>query len=194
MAAFFLLDVHKIKFIFINCSRIVLFTLKLKKMKGFTLIAILFFAVINSGFTQGRANDIPVSKLPADVKEVLVQYVNILRTSNDLDDCAERFLEVAGGSLVNEDGETLRNSIQPFSLKKDFNNVKFYQDPIKITRVNVGYTNGDGFGPSALRGKKYKIWIDKADKKNGMPAPISIVVPEGHETIKTPKVIGIGSL
>ena len=120
--------------------------------------------------------------------------MNILRSSEDIDQCAEKFLEVAGGGLVNEDASALRQDVPQFSLKKDFNDVKFYADPIKITRVNVSISNGDGYGESAIAGKKYKIWIDKADKKNGMPAPISILVPQGHESIKTPKVVGIGSL
>ncbi len=163
-------------------------------MKNFFLASFVVLSSISFVFGQSRANDIPVSKLPSEVKDVLVQYVNILKNSQDLEECAEKFLEVAGGSLVNEDGETLRTNVQPYSLKKDYNGVKFYADPVKITRVNVSYTNGSGLGWSALKGKTYKIWIAKNKKSAGMPAPISIIVPEEHESIKTPKVIGIGSL
>ncbi len=143
---------------------------------------------------QSTRNDIPVKNLPNEVREVLVEYVNILRTSKDLDECAERFTAIAGGTLVNEDGQSLRNTVAPFSLKKDFNNVKWHANPIKITRVNVSTSNGTGYGWSAVRGTVYKVWIDKADKNTGMPAPISIIIPEGHEEIKTPKVVSIGSL
>lgn len=153
---------------------------------------ILGFANLN--FAQTRAGDIPVSGLPSEVKAVLEEYVSILRNSNDLDECAQSVMSVFGGSLVNDDASDLRSSIKPYSLKKDFNNVRWYADPIKITRVNLSYTNGDGYGESAIKGKKYKIWIDKADKKNGMPAPISIFVPEEHPAIQMPKVVGIGSL
>jgi hypothetical protein len=163
-------------------------------MKQFFLSFVFALAAISFAQAQGRANDIPVSQLPAEVKAVLVEYVDILRNSKDLDECAEKFIAVAGGSLVNEDGLSLRSSVQPFSLKKDYNNVKWYANPIKITRVNVSTTNGSGYGESAIKGKVYKIWIDKADKSTGMPAPISIVVPEGHASIKTPKVVNIGSL
>jgi hypothetical protein len=72
--------------------------------------------------------------------------------------------------------------------------VRHYADPIRITRVNLGYSNGSGYGPSAIKGKVYKIWIDKKDPSLGMPAPITIMVPEGHPTIQNPKVTGIGSL
>lgn len=159
------------------------------------MFALIFALVGNFSLqAQGRTNDIPVRSLPKEVKEVLVQYVDILRNSTDLDDCAEKVIAVLGGSLVNDDGTDVRNTVKPFSLKKDLNDVQFYADPVKITRVNVSFTNKDGYGETALRGKTYKIWIDKADKSYGMPAPITIVVPEGHPSIKTPKVIGIGSL
>lgn len=142
---------------------------------------------------QSKRNDIPVSKLPSSVKQVLIKYVKILQSSQSLEDCAQNFVEVAGGSLVNEDGKSLRSSVKPYSLKKDFSNIKFYANPIKITRVNVSQRSS-GFGESAIRGKVYKIWIDKKSGQSGMPAPISILVPEGHASIKIPKVIGIGSL
>jgi hypothetical protein len=49
-----------------------------------------------------------------------------------------------------------------------------------------------GFGESAIAGDWYKIYIAK--KNGSQPAPIQIVVPENHPTIKTPKVMSIGSL
>ena len=163
-------------------------------MKKIILSLLLCFAAFNFISAQTKANDIPTSKLPAEVKAVLEQYVSILRSSADIDQCAEKFLEVAGGGLVNENASALRQDISRFSLNKDFSNVKFYANPIKITRVNVSTSNGDGYGWSAIKGKKYKIWIDKANKANGLPAPITILVPEGHESITLPKVVNIGSL
>ena len=81
-----------------------------------------------------------------------------------------------------------------FSLKKDFDNVKFYADPVVITRVNASPSNGQGMGASAIKGMVYKIWIAKKEGGASMPAPISIMTPDGHATIKTPKVVNIGSL
>lgn len=153
----------------------------------------MFCLGLNLITAQSKANDIPVSKLPKEAKMVLEQYISILRSSADINHCAEKFLEVAGGSLVNENATALRQDVARFSLNKDFSNVKFYANPLKITRVNVSNTNGDGYGASAIKGKKYKIWIEKADKSNGMPAPVTILVPEGHELIKSPKVVNIGS-
>lgn len=143
---------------------------------------------------QSRANDISPRQLPSEVKTVLEQYVQMLRTSESLDALADNLTGIAGGGLVNEDGRSLRGSVKPYSLKKDFQNVKFYANPIKITRVNVAKNRSSGYGPSAIRGTIYKIWIDKSAGQAGMPAPISILSPEGHPAIKSPKVVGIGSL
>ena len=139
--------------------------------------------------------DIPVDQLPPDVKALVQQYVTILRAANgDPEKAAVDFIKIAGGGVVNPDGNALRQDVTRFSLKKDSENVKFYADPIVVTRVNVTDTTGHGFGASAIKGKFYKVWIQKADPKNGMPAPVGVIVPEGHPTIKTPKVDTIGSL
>jgi hypothetical protein len=84
--------------------------------------------------------------------------------------------------------------VQPFSLKKDFENVKFYANPAQITRVAKLRSKTSGFGDSAITGESYKIWIAKKEGTSGLPAPTTILVPEGHKTIKVPKVIAIGSL
>jgi hypothetical protein len=78
-------------------------------------------------------------------------------------------------------------------LKKDHDNIKFYKQPVEITRVNKTASNGQGFGASTIKGQVYKIWIAKCASGAGLPAPVSIMIPEGHATIKTPKVVNIGS-
>ena len=157
-------------------------------------VLLLFLAIhfTNSLMAQSKLNDIQVKDLPSSVKTVLDKYVEILNIA-DLDQCATKFIEIAGGGLVNEDGTSLRTTIKPYSLKKDHADIKFYQQPVKITRVNKSVSNGDGFGVSAIKGTVYKIWIAKKDGVAGMPAPVSIMIPEGHATITSPKVVGIGS-
>jgi len=154
---------------------------------------------ISSSFimAQSKTYDISVSELPTEVKTVLVQYVDLLRNSGSIDEVATHFTKIAGAGLVNESATniTLRSDIKQYSLKKDFDGIKFYANPIVITRVNSSPTpSTQGFGESALTGRVYKIWIGKADGQPGMPAPISILVPQNHATIKTPKIVGIGSL
>lgn len=160
----------------------------MKQFKTFFCVSIFLFSL--SLFSQ--AKDIPVETLPADVKSILEKYVNILRNSGSLEAAAVQFKEIAGGSLVNEDG-SLRSTVAQFGLKKDFNNIKHYANPIQVTRVNVTYSNKDGYGKTAIKGKVYQIWIAKDDPAKGMPAPIRVLVPEGHDSITTPKVTNIGS-
>ena len=166
-------------------------------MKKLTFIVLVFILV--SALTafeasaQSRRDDISVKQVPSSVINVLYKYTEVLK-SESLEKCAEAFLAIAGGGLVNPAGTALDIDLTRFSLKKDYENFRFYALPLKITRVNRRYSNGDGYGESAIAGWVYKIWIAKKKGVNGMPAPISIMVPENHPTIRAPKVIGIGSL
>jgi hypothetical protein len=162
-------------------------------------IIICFSLIFSSQFmtAQSTTYDLPVNELPSDVKSVLVEYVDMLRNSASLDEMAINFTKIAGGGLVNESATSisLRSTIKEFSLKKDYTGIKLYAYPIVITRVNSNPTaSAQGFGESAIMGRVYKIWIGKADGQPGMPAPISILVPQNHSSIKTPKIVGIGSL
>lgn len=150
-------------------------------------------AAASPAAAQSRRYDIDPDDMPPSVRKVLERYVEILRTSGDLDTCAERFIAIAGGGLVNEDGKSLRSTVKPYSLKKDFQNIKFYAHPIVISRVAKLRPSTSGFGPSAIRGDQYKIWIDKKKGEAGRPAPVTIMVPQKHKTIRTPKVVRIGS-
>jgi hypothetical protein len=159
------------------------------------LLLFVAFMMLISGnllFAQTKEDDIPVNQLPETVKAVLDNYIDALN-SLTLDDCAKNFLAIAGGSLVNDDASALAQTIKDMSLKKDFNDIKFYKQPVEITRVNKTYSNGLGYGVAATKGYVYKIWIQKKDPSQGMPAPVSILLPDEGQYVKTPKVIGIGS-
>lgn len=133
-------------------------------------------------------------QVPGPVRGALDQYVQILATSRSLEEAVQRVTPIAGGGLVNEDGRTLRNTVPPYSLKKDWQNVRFYVQPPRITRVQVQPGKAMGFGPSAIRGTVYKVWIAKREGQAGMPAPISIMLPEPHPFVNGPRIVGIGSL
>ena len=158
-------------------------------MKKLSLIII---AIFTFGFVNAQQRDIPVSELPKEVKQVVDEYVKILSTSKTLDEAAERFFPIAGGGLVNPAGTKLRGSVKPYSLKKDFQNIKSVKIPIVIARVAVRHTGQAGFGKSALAGDWYKIYLEKVPG-GGRPAPVHVVYPKGHPTIKTPKVTQGGS-
>lgn len=166
----------------------------MKKLLSVVLVLVMVFGLTAfEASAQGKRDDIPVNQLPAEVLVVLNEYAKIL-SSETLEKCAEAFLSIAGGGLVNPAGTALDIDLPRFSLKKDYENFKFYAMPLEITRVNKRHSNGDGYGDSAIAGWMYKIWIAKKKGTAGLPAPITIMVPENHPTIKSPKVIGIGSL
>lgn len=132
--------------------------------------------------------------IPEPVATALATYLHVLRTSATVDECAARFTPLAGGGLVSEDGRALRQDVPRFSLKKDFESVRFYADPPRITRVEVRKGQSDGYGASALRGTLYRIWVAKAQGQPGMPAPVAILDPEPHPFVRGPRVVGVGSL
>ncbi len=136
--------------------------------------------------------EIEADEVPADVMEVLEQYVSILRNSESIDACAENFEAVAGGRLMTANG--LRSSVKPTALTKDFNHVQHYAAPVRITRVQKHTNRKNGYGELELKGTVYKIWIDKKSKDLGVSAPISIIDPHDAAGANTPKVIHIGSL
>ncbi|MEZ4225714.1 MAG: serine/threonine-protein kinase [Polyangiaceae bacterium] len=132
--------------------------------------------------------------LPKPVLLVLKEYVSLLRDSPDLEECAKRFLRIAGGVLVTEAGTELVTTVKRFSLRRDFDNIKTYAYPPRITRVTKSTSKASGFGPSMIRGEVYQIWLAKKAGAGGLPAPISILWPREHASIKQPKIIAIGAL
>ena len=163
-------------------------------MRYSSLFLLLLLASPLSLFSQSRTYDIDKEDLPVEVEKALIKYVELLRSDIGLNKVSQAFVGLAGGSLVNEDGQSLRSSVKPYSLKKDYQNIKYYAYPLRITRVNRSPTpRSSGYGASAIQGTVYKIWIDKAEGQNGLPAPVSILVPEGHPSIHQPKIVGIGS-
>jgi hypothetical protein len=156
------------------------------KKLGLTTISIVFASALL--FAQNKADDIPVGDLPADVKAVVDAYAKLLKESRTIDEAAAAFKPLAGGSLVNDNGSLTSNTVQ-FGFKKDFNNFKHYQYPVVITRVNKTISRGEGYGPQKIAGPRYKIWIAKDDPAKGMPAPVSIIAPEGA----APRIVNVGS-
>lgn len=161
-------------------------------MRNFILLLIFCFPILLTA--QKNKKTMENSSLPNEVKDLLTEYIKLLHQSKNLEDLAIQFLHLAGGNLVNENGNTLRPNIMGYSLKKDFESANLYQFPPQITRIVISEVAGEGYGASALAGKKYKIWIDKKAGAKGMPAPVQIIVPQNHSFIKKAKIVGIGSL
>jgi hypothetical protein len=160
----------------------------MKRTSAITIMFLAFFLL--PGLAGAKQKDIPLDQVPKDVIEVLNTYLKILTTSASLDECGTRVAKIAGGHMVNKNGLISRD-VMEFSLKKDFQNARFYQVPAVITRVVFMEDDYDGFGPTLIQGDRYKIWIAKKKGVPGMPAPIPVMKPKTG----APKIVSnVGSL
>jgi hypothetical protein len=123
-------------------------------------------------------------------KLVLQKFIDIL-LEPDFNIAAEKALQVIHKSDFNNSGEALKSDRLQFSFKKAWQNAKFYQNPIKITRVQKTNLSGIGFKDTAENGTSYKVWVGKKKGANGMPALIYVFFPAGGGE---PKIHDYGSL
>ena len=161
--------------------------MKISKAVSFIMLTLV---LVWAGSTMAAQTDIPKEQVPRDVIEVLNKYLQILSTSKSLDACAVQVAKIAGGHMLSLSG-AISGDVLPYSLKKDYDNVKFYKVPAVITRVVRMDDDYDGFGPTLIQGTRYKIWIAKKDGVAGLPAPIPVLKPKKG----SPKIVTIiGSL
>ncbi|HOR44505.1 MAG TPA: hypothetical protein PK624_06895 [Spirochaetota bacterium] len=162
-------------------------------MKLFKKFVFLIFAISVFSSIYPQRKDIPVEEVPFAVIKVLNQYLKILSESPTLEDCAKNIYPLLGGGLLSSDGKKVSSDTIQFSLKKDYNNVKFYSVPAEITRIQLNKNSYDGFEKTYIEGDIYKIWVKKKEGVAGMPAPIPVIVPKNDP--EHPRVIStIGSL
>ncbi len=162
-------------------------------MKQFKKLIIFVFVISVFSSIYPQRKDIPVEEVPFAVIKVLNQYLKILSESPTLEDCTKNIYPLLGGGLLSSDGKKVSSDTIQFSLKKDYNNVKFYSVPAEITRIQLNKNSYDGFEKTYIEGDIYKIWVKKKEGVAGMPAPIPVIVPKNDP--EHPKVIStIGSL
>ncbi len=161
--------------------------MKKTKAVALSMVALL---LLWGGSIHAKQTDIPKEQVPGDVIEVLNKYLKILSTSATLEDCAVKVAKISAGHMLSRSG-SISQDVLPYSLKKDYENVKFYKVPAVITRVVMVPDDYDGYGPTLFQGTRYKIWIAKKDGVAGLPAPIPIIKPKNG----APKIVTtIGSL
>jgi len=129
--------------------------------------------------TNAQKNNIKISDIPEDVKTTLTSYMDILLKSTSPEDAADKLFKagIIAGGLLNTSGTGPSNDIISFSLKKDFENVKFYEFPPVITGVTYTESSYDGWQNTLVEGKHYKIWVNKKAGVQGRPAPVPIIKP-----------------
>lgn len=138
---------------------------------------------------NAQKNNIQISEIPADVKATLTKYMEILSNSKSVQEAAGKLYKagIIGGNLLNVAATGPSDNIIRYSLKKDFDNVKFYAIPPVITGVTFTANKYDGFKKSVIQGAHYKIWVKKKDGVDGRPAPVPIIKPKDG----TPKVVTV---
>lgn len=161
--------------------------MKFKKL--FIIVAILFIFIIIFSSSTLQSSDIPISELPQEISNIVSQYLFVLQNSTTLEEAASKLQNILGGGLLNYQGQISQDTLS-FSLKKDFQNAKLYQYPIKITRVMKILNDYDGYQQTYIEGTGYKVWVAKKDGVAGMPAPIHVIKPNNGSAAK---IIGIGS-
>lgn len=161
----------------------------MKFNKLFIIVASLFIFIIIFSSSALQSSDIAISELPQEISNIVGQYLFILQNSATLEEAASKLQNILGGGLLNTQGKISQDTLS-FSLKKDFQNAKLYQYPIKITRVVKILNDYDGYQQTYIEGTGYKVWISKKDGVAGMPAPVRVLKPKDGSGAK---IIGIGS-
>jgi len=113
-------------------------------MKQFKKFILLIFAVSFFSSIYSQRKDISIEDVPPAVIKVLNQYLKVLSESPALEDCAKNIYPYLGGGLLSSDGKKVSSDTIQFSLKKDYNNVKFYSVPAVITRIQLNKNSYDG--------------------------------------------------
>ncbi|MFN8256129.1 MAG: hypothetical protein U0W24_10600 [Bacteroidales bacterium] len=157
--------------------------------RTFAMATIVMFAF----YMNAQKNNIQISEIPADVKELLGKYLEILSSGKSVEEVANTLYSegIIGGGLLNTSATGPSDDIIRFSLKKDFDNVKFYDVPPVITGVTFTADTYDGYQNTLIKGDLYKIWVKKKNGVNGRPAPIPVLKPKNGKPVV---VSVIGSL
>ena len=84
-------------------------------------------------------------------------------------------------SHYNNAGDNLKDDRLRFSFKKGATDLKFYECPVKITRVRKTATSGIGFKETAEKGSVYDYFLAKKAGVSGLPAQVRVFVNEKGE-------------
>lgn len=132
------------------------------------------------------------TKVQTDARaiELLNNFMQALLIE-DFEESALQVMKYTHKSLWNVDGTNLSKDLRDFSFKKANNNAKFYQVPVKVTRVRETSVTAIGYDETAEKGKVVDYFIAKKAGVNGMPAPVKIFFPADGSA---PKISYMGSL
>lgn len=164
--------------------------LLVKNKMNRVLITLILGLVFMSGIIQSQ--DLAIESFDKKAVEVVNSFIAALNAnSSDEAAAAKACLAYIHKSEFDNSGTGLKQDRMDFSFKKAWQNAKFYQSPVKITRIQKQNVTAVGFASTAQKGTTYKIFIAKKEGVSGLPAPLNILIPEdGSE----PKIYYYGSL
>lgn len=159
-------------------------------MKTFKLISAFFIAISVS--LNLSAQDIQLADFDKRGIEVVNKFMDAINANaTDITAAAKAALPFIHNSEYDASGAALKRDRMDFSFKKAWQNAKFYESPVKVTRIQKQSLTAIGFGATAQAGTSYKVFIGKKAGVAGMPAPLNVFLPaDGSE----PKVHYYGSL
>jgi hypothetical protein len=114
---------------------------------------------------------------------LLTRFVQVMQTEDEglrIQAC----LPYLHSSLLTADGKDLTPDVKNFQFQKASKNAKWYELPVKITRVRP--RSGSDFS-----GREYNYFIARKEDGAGPPASVTVFFPDdGGE----PKILYMGSL
>jgi hypothetical protein len=138
------------------------------------------------------AQDVPLAEFEKSAIEVTQKFMDALNSnSSDISAAAAAAMPFIHKSEYDNSGAALKKDRMDFSFKKAWQNAKFYETPIKVTRIQKQALSGIGFGASAELGVSYKVFIAKKSGVAGMPAALHVFIPKDGGK---PKIHYYGSL
>ena len=148
--------------------------------------------VVAASTTNLQAQDVALAQFDKRGVEVTQKFLDAINSNaTDINAAATAALPFIHNSEYDASGLTLKKDRMDFSFKKAWQNAKFYQSPVKVTRVQKQGISAIGFGATAQKGTAYKVFLAKKSGVAGLPAAVHVFFPEdGTE----PKVYYYGSL
>ena len=127
---------------------------------------------------SAKGQEIQLNKFDKRGVELINSFMNAL-IANATDElaAAKTALPFIHRSEYDNSGTSLKRDRLDYSFKKAWQNAKFYQVPVSVTRVQKQSLTAIGFGATAQAGTSYKVWIAKKSGVRGLPAPLNVFFP-----------------
>jgi hypothetical protein len=151
-------------------------------MRRLFLIALLFAGLSSLAVAALAAESKDATPDPR-AEALLTRFLQALQTEDE-SQRVRACLPHLHASLLTADGKDLTPQVKNFQFQKASKNAKWYELPVKITRVRPR-------DASDYNGREYNYSIARKEDGAGPPAPVTIFFPDnGGE----PKILYMGSL